>query len=212
MICVSIGESNIEECINALRGIDFAEIRLDKMEVTVEGIKKIFSLHPCLIATCRSDKMDDKKRKTLLSEAIAVGAAFVDIEVESDDRYRNEIIEKARAAGCQVIISYHNFAKTPERAELEHAINWCFESGADIAKIACRVSSVEENTRLLSLLVETRPLIVVGIGNKGKITRVAAPLLGSPFTYASLVRGKETAEGQIDIETLKEIFEKLKNA
>ena len=28
------------------------------------------------------------------------------------------------------------------------------------------------------------------MGNKGRITRIAAPLLGSPFTFASLIEGK----------------------
>jgi len=31
-------------------------------------------------------------------------------------------------------------------------------------------------------------------------------LLGSPFTYASLSEGKETADGQIDAETLRELL------
>jgi len=143
--------------------------------------------------------------------AIEAGAAFVDVEVESDDEYKNTIVEKARSAGCRIIVYYHNFEKTPQRVELEHILNWCFGSGADIAKIACRVNSEKDNARLLGLLNETRSLVVAGIGDKGKISRVVAPLLGSPFTYASLIAGKETAEGQIDKETLKRIFQTLKD-
>lgn len=211
MICVSITEETFEKCLYALKGIDFAEIRIDKMAVEVEDVKKIFNQHPKLIATCRPGRVDDKKRKELLLVAIEAGAAFVDVEVESDDEYKNTIIEKARSAGCRIIVSYHNFEKTPQRVELEHILNWCFDSGADIAKIACRVNSEKDNARLLGLLNETRSLVVVGIGDKGKISRVVAPLLGSPFTYASLIAGKETAEGQIDKETLKRIFQTLKD-
>jgi len=211
MICVSVAEVTFEKCLYALKGIDFAEIRIDKMAVEVEDVKKIFNQHPKLIATCRPGRVDDKKRKELLLVAIEAGAAFVDVEVESDDEYKNTIVEKARSAGCLVIISYHNFEKTPQRVELEHILNWCFDSGADIAKIACRVNSEKDNARLLGLLNETRSLVVAGIGDKGKISRVVAPLLGSPFTYASLIAGKETAEGQIDKETLKRIFQTLKD-
>lgn len=211
MICVSIAEKTAEKCIEALEGVDFAEIRLDKMTIDLAGVKKIFSWHPQLIATCRPGTMSDKKRKSSLVEAITAGAAFVDVEVDSDDKYKNEIIQKARSHSCQVIISFHNSVKTPERRELEHIISWCFESGADMVKIACKVHSSRDNARLLGLLNEKRPLVVVGMGDVGKITRVVAPLLGSAFTYASLAVGKETAEGQTDRDTLKSIFERLKN-
>ncbi len=211
MICVSIAEKTAEKCIEALKGIDFAEVRLDKMSIDLEDVKKIFSRHPKLIATCRPGALSEKKRKSLLVAAITAGAAFVDIEVDSDDRYKNEIIQKARSHSCQVIISFHNFVKTPERSELEHIINWCFESRADMVKIACKIHSQRDNARLLGLLNEIRPLIIVGMGDEGKIIRVVAPLLGSAFTYTSLAVGKETAEGQMDRDSLKNIFKRLKN-
>jgi len=211
MICVSLAETTVEKCIDSLRGIDFAEIRLDKMQVEIEDINKIFSYHPKLIATCRAGTMDDDMRITMLKSAIEAGAAFVDIEVESNAQFRNAILEKARSSGCRVIVSYHNFEKTPKKSNLEHIISQCFESGADVAKIACMVHSEKDNALLLGLLNEERPLVVVGLGEKGKICRIAAPFLGSPFTYASLSKGKETAEGQLDWETLQQIIQVLKN-
>ena len=47
------------------------------------------------------------------------------------------------------------------------------------------------------------------MGNKGRITRIAAPLLGSPFTFASLSKGKETAEGQIEKDILEQMMRLL---
>jgi 3-dehydroquinate dehydratase type I len=73
------------------------------------------------------------------------------------------------------------------------------------------VVSLKDNARLLGLLNDTRPVVVVGMGHKGRITRIAALLLGSPFTYASLAAGKETAEGQIDWKSLKEIYKRIKD-
>ena len=211
MICVSIAEKTAESCLQALKRVDFAEIRIDKMAVGIEDVKRIFSRHPKLIATFRPGLADDKKRKELLSAAIEAGAAFVDVEVEASDRYKKTIVGMARTAGCKVIISYHNFERTPKKAELEHIIEWCFESGADIAKIACKVNSEKDNARLLGLLCEPRPLVVTGMGNMGKISRIVSPFLGSPFTYASLQAGKETAEGQIDKDSLERIFLVLNN-
>lgn len=211
MICVSLSEPTVEQCLAVLDEVEFGEIRIDKVSFDSEGIKKIFSQHPRLIATCRPGRINEEKRKTLLLEAITAGAAYVDIEVEADDWVKNEIVKNARMKSCGVIISYHNAMKTPPRAELKYILDWCFETGADIAKIACQVRSVEDNARLLGLLSDGRPLVVVGMGERGKITRIVAPLLGSPFTYASLSPGKETAEGQIDRKTMEEIFQRLKD-
>jgi 3-dehydroquinate dehydratase-1 len=105
-----------------------------------------------------------------------------------------------------VIVSHHDYERTPERPALEACVSACFEAGADIAKIACMIRSDRESARLLALLDTDREIVVVGMGERGKLTRILAPLLGSPFTYASLSQGKETADGQIDRKTLRELL------
>lgn len=214
MICISIAEQTVSKCINALKGVNFAEIRLERIKERPleEGIMKIFSGRAKLIATCRPNGLSENERKSALLQAIDAGAAYVDVEVEAPDRYKKEIVQKAKSRNCQVIISYHNHGKTPKKAELEQILNWCFESGADIAKIACKVNSNADNARLLSLLDSDKKIILIGMGEKGKITRIVAPLLGSQFTFASASAGKETAEGQIDAEKLEKLIGELKNA
>jgi 3-dehydroquinate dehydratase-1 len=211
MICVSIAESTVTKCLEVLEKFDFAEIRLDQISAEAREMKRIFSLPKKLIATCRPGTKDDQMRKALLTAAVAAGAAFVDIEIDAEAGFREDIITAARESGCQVIISYHNYEKTPRRTELEHWIKFCFDDGADIAKIACLVHSPADNACLLGLLDEERPLIVTGMGEKGKVCRVIAPLLGSLFTYASPEAGKETAPGQIDILTLRDLLQRIKN-
>ncbi len=51
-----------------------------------------------------------------------------------------------------------------------------------------------------------------GMGKDGRITRIAAPLLGAPFTYASLDNTRETASGQLDSRTLKQIIDMIRNS
>jgi len=211
MICVSIAETTLEKCLKALEGVDFAEVRLEKMKVDVQGVKALFSSHPRLIATCRPGDRSDEERKALLLAAVDAGAAYVDVEVESNDLFRRTVVDKAISKDCRIIVSYHDFEKTPRRAELEHIINWCFESGAHIAKIACMTHSREDSARLLGLLQDDRSLIVIGMGDQGKITRIMALLLGSPFMYASSHEGKETASGQINAKAMKKVWECLKN-
>lgn len=211
MICVSIAESTAAACLRALRGRDLAEIRLDRMRIGPAGVRKIFSRHSRLIATCRPGGMSEEKRLGLLITAIQAGAAFVDIELEAKARSRERIIRAASPGNCRVIISYHNFEKTPSRAELKRIIARAFASGADIVKIACLVQSRRDGARLIGLLDTGSPLIIVGMGKKGILTRIAAPLLGSAFTYASQGEGRETADGQPDAASLERILMELKH-
>ena len=211
-ICVSIANCTVGECVKALAGQEMAEIRMDSISgLKPEDVRGIFSRKTRLIATCRPGGMGEEGRKKLLLAAIGAGAAYVDIEVEAPDGYKKEIIAAARARKCQVIVSFHDYKKTPVREELEQTIGWCFESGADIAKIACMVNGGEDAARLLGLLDHRRRLVVIGMGEKGRITRVAAPLLGSEIAYASTGKGKESAPGQIEEKELERLMKAMGN-
>ena len=206
MICVSLAEPTPAACLRALEGLELAEIRLDKMRLGVQGIKKIFSRHPRLIATCRPGRRSEGSRRRLLLAAIKAGAAYVDIELEADPEFKKQIVRAAHAGNCRVIISYHNFSRTPPPAVLKNVVALSFASGADVVKIACLARTGRENARLLGLLDSPARLVVVGMGRKGRLTRILAPLLGCPFTYASIDGGKETAEGQIEAASLRRIL------
>jgi 3-dehydroquinate dehydratase type I len=214
LICVSIREPTTETCLNALKNLAFAEVRIDGMRATIEDMGKIFSQPLRLIATFRPEGPRVDMRKEFLLAAIDAGASYVDIEMESGNAYRKEIIEQERLKGCKVIISFHDFRKTPEAEELARIISRCFREGADIAKIACKVNSARDNVRLLNILDSDDfhgRTVVVGMGAQGRVTRVAAPLLGSPFTFASLSDEKKTAEGQIEKGKLEFILKVLKD-
>jgi len=210
MICVSLSEPDLSGCLAALAGLPFAEIRMDRTKLSTQEVRRLFSSHKRLIATCRPGAILDEVRKELLLAAIEAGAAYVDVEVESEISFREEIVTRARQKNCKVIVSSHDAGRTPDRLELEACLAACFEAGADIAKIACKARTDQDNARLLGLLDDPRPVVVVAMGAKGRITRVLAPLLGSPFTFASPVQGKETAEGQIDRKTLLRLMKTIR--
>jgi 3-dehydroquinate dehydratase I len=210
MICVSLSEPNLAGCLAVLADLPFAEIRLDKMRLATDDVRTLFSSHKRLIATYRPGRVPDEERGRTLVAAIEAGAAYVDVEVEAGAAYREEIVTKAHAMGCTVIVSFHDHERTPERPELEARLSECFRAGADIAKIACTTHTDRDNARLLGLLDEDRRVIVIGMGPVGRITRVLAPMLGSPFTFASLGKGRETAEGQMDRATLEGLIEMVR--
>jgi len=209
MICVSLKEKNTGLCLKALSKLSFAEIRLDQISLSQKDVKKIFSSHPKLIATCRPGNYSESKRKDLLIEAVQAGAAFVDMEIGTRENVLREVMQKALKHDCKVILSFHDFCGTPSLKRLQQLINIGFSRGADIVKIACHIQTKQENSRLLGLLQDKRPVVVIGLGKKGRITRISSVFCGSPFTYASLAKGKETAEGQLDKKTLQSMFMRI---
>ncbi len=213
MLCVSVADRSVESALRTLRGFAFAEVRLDAVEdLSDSGIRKIFGGSGRRIATLRPGGRKEADRFRLLALAVQAGAAFVDIEVEALGKAAARLIAKAKERKCGVIVSYHNPRLTPPRADLLRVRERAFAAGADIVKIACRSRGPRDNARLLGLLDDPRPTIVVALGRKGALTRVVAPKLGAPFTYASSRRGRETAAGQIPASVLRRLWKALDRA
>jgi len=213
MLCVSLAEPSVAAMLRALRGVRFAEIRLDAVSgLTEEGVRSIFSRRTRLIATFRPLKRNESRRLRFLASAIEAGAAYVDIEVDTPAPARRSLVGLARKNRCKVILSYHNHRETPSRGALLKTIDRAFAAGADMVKIACLSRGPRDNARLLGLLEDPRPTIVVGMGKAGAVTRISAPLLGSPISYAFSGSGRPTAPGQIEAATLISFWERIKNA
>ncbi|MBN1143668.1 MAG: type I 3-dehydroquinate dehydratase [Bacteroidales bacterium] len=206
MICASIAEKDVEVCLKAIEKVEMAEIRIDLTEFNDEEIRKVFSLRKKLIATCRPGKIKDKDRALMLKVAIESGSTYVDIEYEAPEAYKNDLIDFAHSHQCDVIISYHNYEKTPDLEELEHIVQECYTQGADLAKIATHVNVNRDNSKILSLYKAPGRLVAIGMGDLGRISRIVAPFLGAEFTYASLNEAGATAPGQISYEKLSQFI------
>ena len=213
MLCVSLAERSVAAMLRALRGVRFAEIRLDAVtDLTEEGVRTIFDRPARLMATFRPRGSSESRRIRWLASAIEAGAAYVDVEVETRPAYRRSLVGLARKKGCKVIMSYHDPRTTRSPAALEKMRERCFAAGADIVKIACLSRGRRDNARLLGLLDDPRPTIVIGMGKAGSVTRIVAPLLGSPFTYAPSASGRKTAPGQIEAADLLSLWKAIKDA
>lgn len=205
MICVSISKSaQVLPAIEA--GAELIELRFDLIRVhpsevfteITEGIKTI--------VTCREGEYSEKERISILSDAIKLGASYVDIELESTDNFATPIMELADLHSCELIFSHHDFSGTPGKDELLTKLEACYERGGVLAKIVTKAESQEDVLRLLSLYEQPGRKVVLGMGDAGRITRVVAPLLGSEFTFASTGKDAETAPGQLSAEQLNAIY------
>lgn len=205
-LCVSLSHKDHSTIMQILQQVEMAEIRIDLIEPSKEFLSQIFGSHHHLIATCRSGKFTDAQRKQWLMSAIDNGAAYIDIEMDASIDFREEMLEYANHKKCKTILSYHNFDKTPQFQELEEITRQCFLSGANVAKISTHCHSKTDAISLLRLYEKFENLVAIGMGEQGKITRIASLIFGAPFTYVSSSKAHSTAEGQISFEAMDNLI------
>jgi len=197
MICVSFGNIDFATLKNKLKKYETAEIRLDLIDLNFDEIKEIFSSHKNLIATLRfndKDKTNDFKK---VETAVKFGAAYLDIDMNEETQILNKCIELCKLHNCKLILSYHNHTTTPSLADLKLKVDFGFSNKADIVKIVCTANTYTELARIFKLYEDERPLIAFSMGEKGKISRLLAISLGSPFTYAFADDESPTANSQL---------------
>ncbi len=140
----------------------------------------------------------EDERLALLQKAVDLGADYVDVEWDCASRIR-------RAGRTKIIVSRHDFQRTPEDLACLHAE--IVRSGADIAKIACMARDLRDNLRIFELLRATKhPTIALCMGELGLISRVLGRKFGNYLTYASLRAGSESAPGQIAAADLHDLY------
>ena len=218
-ICVSINEKNsvnASERVGKLEDLkpDFYEIRFDLMEDTreIELIRK--STDVPLIATNRTRNSGasncERKRIDLLIEACVKGYEYVDFDV--NNRGLDETLNLFRDHGAKLILSSHDFNRTPHLNELINIMNKQADLGADICKIIGTAKHVQDNLVYLNFLQKnhTAKLVSFGMGREGTMSRVLSPVFGGFFTYASAEAGLEVADGQLTISELKKIYQLMR--
>jgi 3-dehydroquinate dehydratase I len=207
MICVSLASMTFDECFKAIKKAEFAELRLDLLDLTDEQLKTLLSIKSKTIVTCRPGKYSETERVNLLKRVIDYGAGYLDIEYEANEKYREELVKYAHSKNKLVIISYHNWETTPSKKDLDKIIKKSRKWKADRVKIATTAISKVDAIRIMSLYEEYTNIIAFCMGKMGMITRIAAPILGSDFTFAAINSKLATAPGQLTVEELMEIYE-----
>ena len=193
------------------RGVDAVEARLDlyPRNGIVEALRLCERLEKSgtpTLATCRLASegggwaADDAERAALLGAATSV-CAMVDVELRS--RHLAAVRKAARAAHCAIVVSHHNFRRTPSRVSLEGIIRRAGASGGDIVKVSVFVRAPQDHATLVGLMLkyQHRPLCLIGMGTAGLPLRVYLSAVGSLLTYAAL--GKPTAPDQPSVADLR---------
>ena len=208
-VCVCIGNVPFDAIPGMLDKVEMAEIRLDLAELEEDEIITVFESHPNLVATCREGRYNDAERERLLKLAMECGAAWIDIDDDSDGEWTDRMIGAVKDSSSRLILSRHYYSHTPPADELRTIVRAMYDRGADIVKLACHVNSPREAATLLGLYDGFEGLVAIGMGPLGVITRLAAPFLGAPFTFASFGDTEPTAAGQIEYREVTSLIERI---
>lgn len=217
-IATVVRADNLKDFFSELSKIqrvaDLIELRVDYIQgLRIEQLEefKARTTKPAIF-TCRGKAEGgnfagaENNRLAIVQKAIDLGFDYVDIELSTLRKYR---INKKK--GVKLIVSYHNFQKTPSYNFLEKIIEQAYKLGADIAKVAVLANKPEDNKTIFQLILNKKPnqeIIALAMGEQGRITRLLAPLLGGYLTFAA-VAGKTSAPGQIDVKGLKAIYQAM---
>ncbi len=226
MICIPIvattNERALERMAVALPQADLVELRIDFIEEV--DLEKLLSVKKGrFLVTARSKaegghfRGSETERIALLRQAVRMGADLVDVELGTDEALTAMLVEEILREGnrTKLIVSSHDFTGTPPFRTLQDLCTRCAARGADIVKIVTSADSMEDNLIILRLIAWAREnghdIIALCMRERGAISRVMAPLIGSYLTFAALGEGEESAPGQLTAPEMQEILRILGN-
>lgn len=230
-ICVPlIGKNNVElmEEAKALKELklDVVEWRIDhhqdvedisKMEEALKELRNELGNTPLLV-TFRSKKEGGEREVSVayyaeLNKAMAATgmADMIDVELFTGDEIVKEIVDFAHSKDVKVVMSNHDFFKTPAKEEIVSRLCKMQEMNADLPKIAVMPQTTEDVLTLLSATNEMvtkhadRPIITMSMAGMGVVSRLAGEAFGSALTFGAAKAA--SAPGQVPVEKLAQVLE-----
>lgn len=186
-------------------GLDVVELRIDQY-ASFDAAYVLAQIQPfknfSSIATIRTEKeggawKGSEEKRLELFKTILPQVDAIDIELSATSIIK-EVIQAARAHQKLVLVSYHNFDKTPATDKLASVLAEAKSLGADVVKIATLATSRADVQTLagFTLANKEKNIITIAMGPEGVVSRVLFPALGSLLTYTFL--DKPVAPGQLD--------------
>lgn len=233
LICLPLVASTEETLLK--EGEEVADLKPDLVEWRVDYFRDVENIEKVLIAlkklhhrlanyplifTCRRIE-EGGARHVELSQKMALMKAVIETQkidiMDIEQFYGPESIKDlqqlAHKNHVSVIISQHDFEKTPSKETIIEGLIRSQEYHADLAKVAVMPRSERDVLTLMEATLEARekylkiPLITMAMGELGRITRIAGGIFGSTVTFAA---GKNSsAPGQMMVSQLRRAMEIL---
>jgi 3-dehydroquinate dehydratase I len=216
-ICASIAKetsAEVSEAIHSLElsSIDLIEIRADYLR-DWGGIQKIpVSVNIPTVFTYKNTRQSQDGYGEEFRERLKAAERFTYIDFDLSTRGLKEQVAALRDQGIKPIISYHNDSNTPSLTTLRKIIQKESDAGAEICKLVTTAKRPEDNLTCLRLVKELsgrHKIVCFTMGYLGTPSRVMSPIFGAFFTFASIYVGEETAQGQLTVKEMREIYKIL---
>lgn len=153
----------------------------------------------------------------LLRQALQSGMIdALDIEYVQQADVIEPVIRLAKEKGVPIIMSSHDFQKTPPFEELTKRLLAMKKRGADVAKLACMPQCADDVLTLLRATAHVKslypdePLITMSMGHLGVVSRISGEIFGSAMTFGAA--RKASAPGQLEVSALQHILQVLHGA
>lgn len=229
-ICVPIVGTTKEELLQEVEAlqnlsVDVVEWRMDwfKEIENLDAAKEMVKIlrealkDTALLATFRSKKEGGELEVSTeyyvaLNKAIVDSgcADLIDVELFTGETEVNDIVAYAHEHGVKVIMSNHDFDKTPSYDEILTRLKAMQSLDADIPKIAVMPTCKKDVLTLLQAtndMHETyadRPIITMSMAGTGVISRLCGEVFGSALTFGAAK--KASAPGQMNAEDLHTVL------
>jgi len=218
IVGVIFSRADLQRAIRMRRPPDLFELRLDAFVRHLDELEAaVRRLRAPLIITARHPRegglnsFSSTHRRRLLLRFLPF-ANYIDVELRSSSSFKS-LLAAARAAHAGLIISFHDFARTPSLAFLQEKMSKVRKLAPDIFKIATRVDSPVDVSRLLEFFEESASerfeIAGMGIGAQGRAARLVLARRGSALNYCHL--GQAQAEGQMSIAQLRAALRKTRH-
>ena len=203
-------ETSVEFVSRPLAAVDVA--------ASIEQLKK--GIEKTVLFTCMPRRQggqfpdDEEGRIEVLRQAIASGVSWINLELDIDDKVREELFEAAREAGCSTVASIHDMAGTPPSKEILAAVEENLEVG-DLLKLCYQTRGYGDGLNLFEAAWELRGVdapayTLMGMGIGGDWPRIHAPLLDLTMVYTTLDEDYSLPDrGLINLRDLRTAWEML---
>lgn len=228
-VCVPVINRNHQDIIAELMrleklDIDLIELRIDYFADLLNDQELIslfndiasLSLTKGIILTYRSEKeggngqLSIQEYVELYKLAVKSNAFDIyDVELSSGTNAIITLTSLIHRAGKKVLMSMHDFKRTPSIDTMMEKFKLMDSLEADIFKIAVMPEDYKEvlalmETSLRAKEIYDRPIVTISMSDMGLATRILGEQFGSAITFGKADNG--SAPGQIDIDSLKQVL------
>jgi 3-dehydroquinate dehydratase / shikimate dehydrogenase len=221
-VCLALAGDTVEDMLataeSMARDNPFIEFRLDYLKQPLPALSKVHRFlethqYVTAIGTCRRAENGGKFKGSLaaqlevLTKAGASGCQFVDLELQSAQKTKPEVIARLRGR-AGLLLSFHDFRAT---RNLEDTLEKMLKIPAEFYKVVSTATTLSDNVVMMKFLQAyggKHALIGLCMGEQGIISRALGVRAGSAFTFGAVdpSAGLSTAPGQISARDLRAVY------